>query len=75
MRKQGQEIKDKKRKTTLIVIVAAFLVVVYATFAQPLAYNMAVRVFNKITDVFDFGNNNNNNNNNNNGTNNDNKND
>lgn len=61
MRKQDKYLNDKKKKTTLIVILAAFLVVGYATFAQPLAYNNAMKVFKKITDVFDFGNNNSNN--------------
>lgn len=58
MRKQEHELKDKKKKTTLIVILATFLVVCYATFAQPLAYNTAIKMFKKVTDIFDFDNNN-----------------
>jgi len=57
MRKQERQLNDKKKKTTLIVILAAFLVVGYATFAQPLAYNNAIKVFKKVTEIFDFGNN------------------
>jgi len=64
MRKQDKYLKDKKKKTTLIVILAAFLVVGYATFAQPLAYNNAMKVFKKITDIFDFGDDNSNDTNN-----------
>ena len=53
MRKQEKKIINKKRKITFVVILAAFLVVGYATFAQPLAYNNAIKIFKKVTEIFD----------------------
>ena len=61
MRKQEKKIVDKKRKVTFIVVLATFLVVGYATFAQPLAYNNAIKVFKKIQETFNFNNNSDNN--------------
>jgi len=51
MSKKNKTVKNKKEKTMLIAIAAVFLVMGYAVFAQPLAYNMAIRAFEKITEI------------------------
>ncbi len=56
MKKDKQNIKTQRRKITLIVAATTFLIIGYALFAQPLAYDVALKVVNKISEVFDLGN-------------------
>lgn len=54
MSKNKKTIKNERHQTTLIALAAVALVVGYAFFAQPLAYNTAMKVFKKISDVIDI---------------------
>lgn len=69
MKRDQMRIRNKKIKTTLISISVVFIVAIYAVFAQPLAYNMAVKIVRKIADVIEPGNNNSGSNNGNNSNN------
>lgn len=68
MKRDQKRIRSKRIKTTLIALCTVFIVTIYAVFAQPLAYNMAIKIVHKISDVINPDNNsvsdNNNNNNN-----------
>lgn len=60
MRKQEKDVQNRKRRNTIIAISALSVVVGYAVFAQPLAYNAVLRGIKKVTDVFVPWNNNSN---------------
>ncbi|MCI9084336.1 MAG: hypothetical protein HFH46_01795 [Bacilli bacterium] len=58
MKRDQKRIRNKRIKTTLLVICTVFIVTLYAVFAQPLAYNMAIKIVHKITDIVKPGDNN-----------------
>ena len=65
MKRDQKRLRNKRIKTTLIALCAVFAVTIYAVFAQPLAYNMAIKIVNKISDVINPDNNSDSDNNNN----------
>ncbi len=52
MRKQEKYIQKNKKRNTIVAISALAIIVGYAVFAQPLAYNAVLRGIKKVTDVF-----------------------